>query len=78
MQSICPCCSSAAESCPSDECATGSSANLGGCAGIGGVVCDSLDCGLYFERLKVHRELSSAQGMLEGGTEQLAAALGVL
>ena len=37
-------------------------------AGIAGVACDSLDCGLYFERQKVHRELASALAMLHNGS----------
>ena len=49
---------------------------LSACAGIGGVVCDSLDCGLYFERQKVHRELTSALAMLDTGTAHLASAMG--
>ena len=35
-------------------------------------MCDSLDCGLYFERQKVHRELSSALAMLDSGKAHLA------
>lgn len=33
-------------------------------AGCGGVVCDSLDCGVYYERRKVAGELAALGGLL--------------
>lgn len=40
------------------------------CAGSGGIVCDSLDCGVYFERRKLALELS-ALSTLQAAAEDL-------
>lgn len=39
----------------------------------GGIVCDSLECGLYYERRKVAHELSTLSGVAELGLQTLAA-----
>ena len=39
-----------------------------GAVSDGGVVCDSLDCGVFFERRKVWQELTSAAALAEAGT----------
>ena len=33
------------------------------CSGAGNVVCDSLDCGVYFERRKLAHELDTMSGL---------------
>ena len=35
------------------------------CAGAGGVVCDSLDCGVYFERRKLTQELVTMSALTQ-------------
>jgi DNA polymerase zeta len=37
----------------------------------GGIVCDSLDCGVYFERRKVLRELQAAEALATAGLKTL-------
>jgi DNA polymerase zeta len=37
----------------------------------GGIVCDSLDCGVYFERRKVWRELQAAEALASAGIKAL-------
>jgi len=39
----------------------------------GGVVCDSLDCGVYFERRKMAFEVAAAQAQLEAALPLLEA-----
>lgn len=43
----------------------------GGSMGLGGVACDSLDCGLFFERQKTRRELSAALALQDAGLDML-------
>ena len=37
----------------------------------GGIVCDSLDCGVYFERRKLHYELAAVAALARAGLQQL-------
>ena len=37
----------------------------------GGIVCDSLDCGFFFERRKLHFELEAAASLAAAGFKQL-------
>lgn len=48
-------------------CGAGGGAN----AGEGGIVCDSLDCGIYFERRKVWYELRTAVALSDAGLKAL-------
>eukprot|EP00955_Chlamydomonas_euryale_P112411 366130-Chlamydomonas_euryale.AAC.38 len=41
------------------------------CAGAGGIVCDSLDCGIYFERRKLANELSALSALQASATQLL-------
>lgn len=41
----------------------------GGGLGLGGIACDSLDCGLYFERQKTRRELAAAVSLQASGLD---------
>ena len=41
----------------------------GACAGAGGVVCDSLDCGVYFERRKLAHELSTLAALTQASCQ---------
>ena len=43
------------------------------CAGAGNVVCDSLDCGVYFERRKLVHELATMAALTEEGCKSLDA-----
>ena len=44
----------------------------GGGGQHGGVVCDSLDCGAYYERRKVAFEMAAAQAQLEAALPLIA------
>ena len=37
----------------------------------GGIVCDSLDCGVYFERRKLAAELAAVEALADAGLRQL-------
>jgi len=39
--------------------------------GDGGVVCDSLDCGVYFERRKLQQELATSGALLQAAERAL-------
>ena len=41
-------------------------------AGAGGIVCDSCDCGLFFERRKLWHELSAVRALAQAGLELLS------
>jgi DNA polymerase zeta len=59
-------------------CGGGGSGGGGHAAGQGGVVCDSLDCGVYFERRKVWFELRAARALAEAGLGELAGDAGLV
>lgn len=40
--------------------------------GHGGILCNSLDCGVYFERRKVAHELAAASALAESGVSLLS------